>query len=224
MFATLRQPSRCSPPSSWRRSSSRSPSALRRWRRLRVAVRNVIAQRTLTARRGGAAARCSRSPNEINRLLDAQEKALARARSRATDLAHGLKTPLQVLSADIRALRKKGETELADEIEKSAGAIRRHVERELARARLAPGVSGKASCRVVETSLQASSPSSRRTPGGRAACVHVDVAEDLTAPIDEGDLSEILGNLIENAARFAKSSVRVDASNNGRRGDDLRRR
>ena len=55
--------------------------------------------------------------DEINRLLDAQEKVLARARSRATDLAHGLKTPLQVLSADIRALRKKGETDLADEIE-----------------------------------------------------------------------------------------------------------
>ena len=32
------------------------------------------------------------------------------------------------------------------------------------------------------------------------------------APIDEGDLSEILGNLVENAARYAKSSVRVDAS------------
>ena len=47
--------------------------------------------------------------DEINRLLDAQEKALARARTRATDLAHGLKTPLQVLSADIRALREKGE-------------------------------------------------------------------------------------------------------------------
>ncbi|TGP83821.1 sensor histidine kinase, partial [Mesorhizobium sp. M8A.F.Ca.ET.218.01.1.1] len=81
---------------------------------------------------------------------DAQEKALSRARSRATDLAHGLKTPLQVLSADIRTLREKGETKLADEIEKSAGAIRRHVERELARARLAPGVSGRAPCRVRE--------------------------------------------------------------------------
>ncbi len=40
----------------------------------------------------------------------------------------------------------------------------------------------------------------------------VNVAADFMAPIDEGDLSEILGNLIENASRFAKSSVRVDAS------------
>ena len=148
---------------------------------------------------------------EINRLLDAQEKALARARSRATDLAHGLKTPLQVLSADIRALRKKGETELADEIEKSAGAIRRHVERELARARLAPGVSGKASSRVFEVATGVIAVV-RRTPAGQRLVFDVNVAADFTAPIDEGDLSEILGNLIENASRFAKSSVRVDAS------------
>ena len=177
---------------------------------LRVAVRNVIAQQTA---RLDVTAPSEVQPlaDEINRLLDAQEKALARARVRATDLAHGLKTPLQVLSADIRALRGKGETELADEIEKSAGAIRRHVERELARARLAPGISGKVSCRVRETAAGVIAVV-RRTPGSKQLSFVLDIAEDFTAPVDEGDLSEILGNLIENAARFARSSVRVSAS------------
>lgn len=177
---------------------------------LRVSVRNVIAQRTA---RLDVTAPSEVQPlaDEINRLLEAQEKALGRARSRATDLAHGLKTPLQVLSADIRALRKKGETDLADEIEKSAGAIRRHVERELARARLAPGVSGKASCRVSDVAAGIIAVV-KRTPSGKQLSFKMDVATELAAPIDEGDLSEILGNLIENAARYAKSSVRVDAS------------
>jgi signal transduction histidine kinase len=176
---------------------------------LRVAVKNVIAQRTA---RLEVVAPSEVQPlgDEINRLLDAQDKALARARSRATDLAHGLKTPLQVLSADIRALRKKGETDLADEIEKSAGAIRRHVERELARTRLAPGVSGKASCRVSDVAAGVIAVV-KRTPGGKKLSFKMEVAEDLTASIDEGDLTEILGNLVENAARYAKSSVRVDA-------------
>ena len=150
--------------------------------------------------------------DEINRLLAAQERALARARSRATDLAHGLKTPLQVLSGDIRTLRLKGEAALADEIEKSAGAIRRHIDRELARARLAPGVSGKAECRVAEAATRIVDVVNR-TPEGERLTFSIEVAEYLTAPMDEGDLSEILGNLIENAARFAKSSVRVIASN-----------
>ncbi|MGT2466196.1 hypothetical protein ACVOMV_15970 [Mesorhizobium atlanticum] len=113
---------------------------------MRIAVKNVIAQRT--ARLDGAApSEVQPLADEINRLLDAQEKALSRARSRATDLAHGLKTPLQVLSADIRTLRKKGESELADEIEKSASAISPSRRAGVGtRSCLAPGVSGR--CRL----------------------------------------------------------------------------
>lgn len=176
---------------------------------LRVAVRNVVTQRTARLE-VSAPSEVQPLADEINRLLDAQEKALARARSRATDLAHGLKTPLQVLSADIRSLRKKGESELAEEIERSAGAIRRHVERELARARLAPGVSSKASCRVREIAAGVIAVV-QRTPGGKQLKFLIDVEADFMAPIDEGDLSEILGNLVENAARFASSSVQVYA-------------
>ncbi|TGT72024.1 MULTISPECIES: HAMP domain-containing sensor histidine kinase [unclassified Mesorhizobium] len=177
---------------------------------LRIAVKNVIAQRTA---RLDVAAPSEVQPlaDEINRLLDAQEKALSRARSRATDLAHGLKTPLQVLSADIRTLRKKGESELADEIEKSTSAIRRHVERELARARLAPGVSGDAACLVREVASGVVAVV-KRTPRGKQLSFVIDAAEALMAPVDEGDLSEILGNLVENATRFASSAVHVSAS------------
>jgi signal transduction histidine kinase len=146
---------------------------------------------------------------EINRLLDAQDTALARARSAAADLAHGLKTPLQVLSADIRRLREKGDTAIADEIDEIAGTIRRHVERELARARAAPRRS--AHCVVAEVAGRVLGVV-RRTP--RAEGLDFDTAaipERLTAPIDEADLSEILGNLVENAVRFAKSVVRIEA-------------
>ncbi len=149
--------------------------------------------------------------DEINRLLDGQERALARARTRATDLAHGLKTPLQILAADIRALRQKGETELADEIGKSVAAIRRHVERELARARIAPGVGGPASCRVADVAARVVSVVARM-PGGDRLAFGIEVPDGFEAPIDDGDLSEILGNLLENAARFARSSITVTAS------------
>jgi len=80
---------------------------------------------------------------EINSLLAAQEQALAKARARAADLAHGLKTPLQVLAADIRTLRDKGETAIADEISAVAETLRRHVDRELARARTGATAAGR---------------------------------------------------------------------------------
>jgi len=52
----------------------------------------------------------------------------------------------------------------------------------------------------------------KRTPRGERLAFIVDADDGTTAPIDESDLSEILGNLIENAARFAKSSIRIEAA------------
>ena len=178
---------------------------------LRVALGGVIARRT---RRIEVTAPSEVQPlaDEINRLLEAQERALSRARTRATDLAHGLKTPLQVLGSDIRALRLKGETDLADEIEKSTGAIRRHIERELARARLAPGVSDKAECSVVDVVTQVVSVV-RKTERGEKLAFTIAVGDDIMASIDESDLTEILGNLIDNAERYAASAIVVAAVN-----------
>jgi signal transduction histidine kinase len=179
---------------------------------LRIAVRELVAGRT--ARLEVAAPReVQPLAREINRLLDAQAKALTLARTRATDLAHGLKTPLQVLFADIRGLRVRGDIALADEIEKSATAIKRHVERELARARLAPGLFKKGECRP-STVIADIIGVIRRTPRGERLTFKLNAAPDLTVPIDENDFSEIIGNLAENAARFATSAIQVDVESN----------
>jgi len=149
--------------------------------------------------------------DEINHLLDDQEKALSRARSRATDLAHGLKTPLQILSADVRLLRSKGETELAAGIDQSVEALRHHIERELARARLAPTMGGQHWGRLAETASGIVSVV-RRTPRAERLAFPIDVPPDMLVPLDQGDLAELLGNLVENAARFARSTVRISGA------------
>jgi signal transduction histidine kinase len=175
---------------------------------LRAALSEVTARR---APRLDVAAPREVQPlaDEVNLLLDAQDKALARARSRATDLAHGLKTPLQVLFADIRALREKGEGALADEIAESAEAIRRHVERELARARIARGLSEKPEASVADA-LGGVLGVVKRTPEGERLTFSVAAPEGMSVGVDEGDLSEIFGNLIENAARYARSTVSIE--------------
>ena len=151
---------------------------------------------------------------EINRLLDAQAKALVRARSGATDLAHGLKTPLQVLSGDIRKLREKGEVQIADEIDTVAATIRRHVDRELARVRVAPAAARDARTDVAAVAARVIAVV-KRTPQGERLIFTIDASPGTTATIDEADLAEILGNLIENAARYAKARVRVAAKDCG---------
>ncbi len=149
--------------------------------------------------------------DEINRLLDAQAKALAKARSGATDLAHGLKTPLQVLSGDIRKLREMGEGQIADEIDTVAASIRRHVDRELARVRVAPAAVARDARTDIATVAARVIAVVKRTPQGERLTFAVDAGPNTTAAIDEADLAEILGNLIENAARYARARVRVAA-------------
>ncbi len=144
---------------------------------------------------------------EVDGLLDAREAQVERARARAADLAHGLKTPLQVLSGDVVRLRERGETAIAADVEQVAAAMRRHVERELARARLAGG-GGDARADVAAV-VDAVLGVIVRTPAGAALTWSADIPAGTVARIHPDDLAEALGNLVENAARHAESRVAV---------------
>jgi len=151
--------------------------------------------------------------DEVNALLDAREQDLERARHRAADLAHGLKTPLAALAADGERLRGKGEMKIADEIEAVIESMRRHVDRELARARVRGGHAAGRGVRTPVAPLVTSLIATlARTPGASGIAFETAVAEDLVAPLDRTDLAEVIGNLLENAVRHARSRVRVAAS------------
>jgi signal transduction histidine kinase len=146
---------------------------------------------------------------EVNSLLDAQDKAIEQARQRAADLAHGLKTPLQVLTMDAERLRARGEAQMAAEIEDLAANMRRHVGRELSRARLQPrSKSGQHQTPLAETTHRIVR-ALERSPRGRQLRFEVAVPAGLTVPIAQSDLMELLGNLLDNAVKWAGSEVRV---------------
>lgn len=148
---------------------------------------------------------------EVDALLEARERQIAKARARAGDLAHGLKTPLQVLSGDVERLRMKGEVEIATEIQQVATAMRRHVDRELARARIGTG-GQEASARLAEA-VERVVAVMVRTPAGARLNWSVDIPADGAARIDPDDLAEAVGNLAENAARHAREKVSIRSSN-----------
>jgi signal transduction histidine kinase len=153
--------------------------------------------------------------DEVNALLDAQEQTVERARAWTADLAHGLKTPLTALGADAQRLRHQGNVAMADELEQLAETMRRRVDRELIRARMRSGVRtrqaganvGDAIARVVRT-LQ-------RTPRGGAVAWTVEVQDHGFAAIDPDDLTELVGNLLDNAVKWATARVWVSATSNG---------
>ena len=150
--------------------------------------------------------------DEVNALLDARERDIARSRHRAADLAHALKTPLAALVADGERLRQKGEATIAADIESAVDTMRRHVDRELARARLRGGGDlqrggGTPVAPLVRSLIATLS----RTVAGERVIYQTAIADDICAPLDRTDLAEVLGNLLENATQHARTRVRVVA-------------
>jgi signal transduction histidine kinase len=151
--------------------------------------------------------------HEIDTLLDAREKQMESVRARAADLAHGLKTPLQVILGGITRLKAKGEQEIARDLETAAAAMQRHVERQLAKARLTASGTGMAASAASVAEQVVSVV--MRTPEGARIDWSIAIPQDLQVRIHPDDLAEALGGLVENAARHARSRVILTAAREG---------
>ncbi|GGA82597.1 MULTISPECIES: HAMP domain-containing sensor histidine kinase [Phyllobacteriaceae] len=147
--------------------------------------------------------------SEIDELLKMREADIERARFRAADLAHGLKTPLQALLGEAGRLRERDETASANSIEEIASAMQAHVERELVRSRVSIQAKNKSANvkKVVDQIVSVL----HRTPRGAELEWVIDVPTGLQAVIDPADMAEALGALAENALHHARGEVRIDA-------------
>ena len=194
------------------------------WAQIVIGLRPLTAvKRSVLAVRSGAKKRVDvTEPQEVmplvsavNSLLESQTKVMESARSRAADLAHGLKTPLTVLIADAERLRAHGEHDIAGEIEELANAMKGHVDRELSRVRL-QGVDMLPTAKTgVELIVSRLVRALARTPKGELLNWRIDIPEGAEVSIREEDLAELLGNLLDNACKWAATIVSVSARVNG---------
>jgi len=149
----------------------------------------------------------------VNALADAREADLGRARKRAGDLAHSLKTPLSAMAAQSRRARDSGAAEAADGLDRAITAMRATIETELARTRAAAArEAGESRAADIETRIEDIVSVVERTEAGERLVFEVQVPGEMQVPIAADDLTELLGALIENAARHARLRVRVSGA------------
>ena len=172
---------------------------------------------------------------DLNALLDHRDHAVRRAVAKAGDLAHGLKTPLAVLAQEAARASAAGHHELAESIEQQVDRMRRQVDYHLAQARAAAsGATPGARCAVADSAeplartlhrLHADRSSTLREPqrrsehgrgatGSGRAPLTIDVNVD-AAHVFRGqreDLDEMLGNLLDNACKWARSRVTITSA------------
>jgi signal transduction histidine kinase len=149
--------------------------------------------------------------DEVNALLEAQSATIARARAQAADLAHGLKTPLTVLRAEAAKLKARGDLATGADLDRLARDMQRHIDRDLARARLAAS-SRKAEATPPAHVLRQLVQTLERTPRGGRLAWQLAVDEALAVAVDADDLAELLGNLLDNAAKWAVEVVSITAA------------
>jgi signal transduction histidine kinase len=147
--------------------------------------------------------------NELNALLDHNETQAEEARRHAGNLAHALKTPLTVIMNSATAQAP----DLSETVIREATTMRRQVDHHLARAR-AVGRRGHSHSRAeVWLSLE----SVERAVGRLYRHIRLDMAgnKEVAVRVERQDLDEMLGNLIENAAKYGGGSVFVTVEDAG---------
>ena len=141
--------------------------------------------------------------HELNELLAHSEAQAEEARRHAGNLAHALKTPLTVIT---NAATARSE-DLGNTVVREASVMRRQVDHHLARARaIGRRASAQARATVWDSVGAVERAVSRLYPE-----VTVDIAGDRAAAVrvERQDLDEMLGNLIENAAKYGGGRVFV---------------
>src|SRR6185295_16857850 len=150
--------------------------------------------------------------NDLNALLDHRERLVQRAQAKAGDLAHGLKTPLAVLAQEAERARAAGQHELAATISQQVNRMRQQVDYHLAHARAAAsGATPGARCLLAESAdgLVRTLP---RLYADRGITIRSAIQPDHAVQAQREDLDEMLGNLLDNACKWAKTEVVVASS------------
>lgn len=148
---------------------------------------------------------------EINRLVSANGQRLAETRLHFANLAHGLKTPVASLSLALDA-RNDPDGEMRRLVERIDARIRHH----LARARKTMSGAGMGAATALDASVADLVQILSRIHAERGLTVASTVPTDVTVACASDDLDEILGNLIDNACKWARTSVNITATVEGR--------
>src|SRR6266568_2169808 len=181
-------------------------------------LRNRLAavHKGFEARVGGAyPAEVQPVVDELNALLDERERRVARAVAKAGDLAHGLKTPLAVLAHEAQQVRAAGHEQLAAEIDQQIERMRRQIDYHLAHARSAASFASPAARASIAVSAEGLVRALQRLHAERDLRIEIDAPASHAFWGQREDLDEMLGNLLDNACKWARTQVRLTCSTEG---------
>lgn len=144
---------------------------------------------------------------ELNALIDSNRAIVERARTHVGNLAHGLKTPLAVIANEAAA----GEGAFADKVREQAVLMRRQIDHHLERARLSAGVAFAGEATELKPTIEALARTLGKVYRDRDLEILVAAVDDMRVKGEKQDLEEMVGNLVDNACKWARGRVSISA-------------
>ena len=143
---------------------------------------------------------------ETNALIDANKEIVERARTHVGNLAHALKTPLSVMVNEASARRDP----FASKVLEQAEIMRDQVARHLDRARLAARLTVVGSITEVAPVVTALARTMEKIHRDRGVAIEVQAEPEARFQGERPDLEEMIGNLVDNACKWASSRVKIE--------------
>jgi signal transduction histidine kinase len=150
---------------------------------------------------------------DLNALLEHNSAMIDRARTHVGDLAHAVKTPLSVLAAEADSETGPSPEVMKQEIAK----IRRQVDHHLARAQAAASARSLGVRTSVLPVVEAVKRALERILPEKKVDIAISCPDATAFRGQREDLEEIIGNLVENGCKWARSEVRIGVSNSSGR-------
>jgi signal transduction histidine kinase len=186
------------------------------WLGINLSMRSVVSlQAALKRLQSGEISRINTQPPEefqplvqqLNQLLDSLDQRLERSREALANLSHSVKTPTAAVRQVLEDTSRPLDNDLRHEMAARLGDIDRQLEAEMRRSQFAGPQLGKSACPVKqarellwmlgrlypEKSFELSTP----------------LTDESRWPIEEYDLNEILGNLLDNAGKWSTTCVEL---------------
>ena len=144
---------------------------------------------------------------ELNALIQSNREIVERARTHVGNLAHALKTPLSVISNEARTQSDALSTKVIEQAEIMRSQITHHLDR----ARVAARSNAIGEVTDVGSVLRALKRTLDRIYEERGLTLELDAASGLKFQGERQDFEEMVGNLLDNACKWARSNVRASA-------------
>ena len=182
---------------------------------------------SLAAIRAGTAERLAgRFPVEIeplaretNALIDANREIVERARTHVGNLAHALKTPLSVMMNEAAA---RPDDPLAAKVGEQIVIMRDQVTRHLERARIAARATVVGSVTEVAPVVTALTRTMEKIYHPRGIAIDLDAPEGVRFRGERQDIEEMLGNLVDNACKWAQARVSIEVTQERQQDDPFK--